>query len=69
MSGLISVVTVGGCFFRAALLLVFARFDAPVRASAELRLKGDPAPMRTVREWGLWCALFALVGAYVVALT
>ena len=68
MSGLVSVVTVGAAF-SAALLLVFAGFDPPIRASAELRLKGDPAPMRTAREWGLWCALFALVGAYVVALT
>jgi hypothetical protein len=68
MSGMISVLAVGAAF-SAALLLVFAGFDAPVRASAEPHPKSSPTPMRTVRECGLWCALFALLGAYIVALT
>jgi hypothetical protein len=68
MSGVISLVAVGAAF-SAALLLVIAGFEVPVRASPELHVKGDPKPLRRAREWGLWCALFALVGAYVVALT
>jgi hypothetical protein len=68
MSAIISVVTIGAGF-GGAFLLVLAGFEAPVRADANMHLKGNSTPMRTVREWGLWCALFALVGAYIVALT
>jgi hypothetical protein len=58
-----------GAAFSAALLLVFAGFEAPVRVGTQPHMKASGAPMRTVREWGFWCALFALVGAYIVALT
>jgi hypothetical protein len=69
MAGIIGLLTFGAAL-SAALLLVVAGFEAPIRASAELHVKGNPtAPMRRVREWGLWCALFALVGTYLVAVT
>jgi hypothetical protein len=62
----VSVPTVGAAF-SAALLIAIAGFDVPLRSSASSQQKIKTA-MYTVREYGLWCAMFALVGVYALAL-
>jgi len=64
MSATISMVTVIAAFM-AALLLVYASFDLPVPSSAApAQARGNN--MSSIREAGLWAAIVALIGAYLV---
>jgi hypothetical protein len=65
MSTVVSVVTVVAAFI-SALLLVYASFDLPVHnTAAHTQVRREH--MRSIRELGLWGAIVALIGAYLMA--
>jgi hypothetical protein len=65
MSGLVSVATLVAAL-TGAFLLALAGFDAPVQPNDQ-PVKARRSHTRAIREYGLWCAIFSLLGAYVLA--
>ena len=65
MSQLVSLATLIVALF-GALLLALAGFDAPVQSNTQ-PAGTKRSHTQAVRAYGLWCAIFSVVGAYILA--